>query len=181
VKASLRLASEAALPARNFNEATRDRRFFSRLAVPPPFGRPAPGNFVSRALSGPPSSPRTRPDLGARLRPIMAPGEVAEWSNAPHSKCGIGASLSGVRIPPSPPIPKCHGGCHPGLAASDTRCREDRLYSCWRLCSPPDKSKRRVLCRALLDQVNGRAGEGLVRRWKRSNGEFNIPVSRHRP
>lgn len=33
----------------------------------------------------------------------MAPGEVAEWSNAPHSKCGIGASLSGVRIPPSPP------------------------------------------------------------------------------
>jgi hypothetical protein len=34
----------------------------------------------------------------------MAPGEVAEWSNAPHSKCGIGASLSGVRIPPSPPV-----------------------------------------------------------------------------
>src|SRR6266481_342859 len=33
----------------------------------------------------------------------MAPGEVAEWLNAPHSKCGIGASLSGVRIPPSPP------------------------------------------------------------------------------
>jgi hypothetical protein len=28
---------------------------------------------------------------------------VAEWLNAPHSKCGIGASLSGVRIPPSPP------------------------------------------------------------------------------
>jgi len=23
---------------------------------------------------------------------------------APHSKCGIGASLSGVRIPPSPPV-----------------------------------------------------------------------------
>lgn len=31
-------------------------------------------------------------------------GEVAEWSNAPHSKCGIGATLSGVRISPSPPI-----------------------------------------------------------------------------
>jgi len=28
VRLSLRLASEAALPARNFNEATRDRRFF---------------------------------------------------------------------------------------------------------------------------------------------------------
>lgn len=30
-------------------------------------------------------------------------GEVAEWSNAPHSKCGIPARVSGVRIPPSPP------------------------------------------------------------------------------
>jgi hypothetical protein len=37
----------------------------------------------------------------------LVPGEVAEWSNAPHSKCGIGASLSGVRIPPSPPISAC--------------------------------------------------------------------------
>jgi hypothetical protein len=39
----------------------------------------------------------------------MAPGEVAEWSNAPHSKCGIGASLSGVRIPPSPPVRSLSG------------------------------------------------------------------------
>ena len=31
-------------------------------------------------------------------------GEVAEWLKAPHSKCGIGATLSGVRIPPSPPL-----------------------------------------------------------------------------
>jgi hypothetical protein len=31
-------------------------------------------------------------------------GEVAERLKAPHSKCGIGASLSGVRIPPSPPV-----------------------------------------------------------------------------
>jgi hypothetical protein len=35
VALSLKLASEAALPARNFNDATRDRRFFPRLAVPP--------------------------------------------------------------------------------------------------------------------------------------------------
>src|SRR3981081_1655056 len=59
-------------------------------------------------------SPRRRPCLASHPRlelgptegqilPVMAPGEVAEWSNAPHSKCGIGASLSGVRIPPSPP------------------------------------------------------------------------------
>jgi hypothetical protein len=33
-----------------------------------------------------------------------ASGEVAEWSNAPHSKCGMGGSPSGVRIPPSPPF-----------------------------------------------------------------------------
>src|SRR5258706_2815825 len=44
-----------------------------------------------------------RPTEGGRP-PQLAPGEVAEWSNAPHSKCGIGASLSGVRIPPSPPF-----------------------------------------------------------------------------
>ena len=30
-------------------------------------------------------------------------GEVAEWSIAPHSKCGVRASVPGVRIPPSPP------------------------------------------------------------------------------
>src|SRR5574339_316355 len=36
---------------------------------------------------------------------IRAPGEVAEWLKAPHSKCGILARVSGVRIPPSPPPP----------------------------------------------------------------------------
>src|SRR5262249_40033731 len=30
-------------------------------------------------------------------------GEVAEWLKAPHSKCGIRVTVSGVRIPPSPP------------------------------------------------------------------------------
>jgi hypothetical protein len=32
---SLRLVGEAALPGHNFNDATRDRRFLPRLAVPP--------------------------------------------------------------------------------------------------------------------------------------------------
>jgi hypothetical protein len=36
-------------------------------------------------------------------RLLRGSGEVAERLKAPHSKCGIGASLSGVRIPPSPP------------------------------------------------------------------------------
>ena len=30
-------------------------------------------------------------------------GEVVEWLMAPHSKCGVLARVSGVRIPPSPP------------------------------------------------------------------------------
>src|SRR5215469_7018892 len=41
----------------------------------------------------------------ARFRALARPrhGEVAEWLKAPHSKCGILARVSGVRIPPSPP------------------------------------------------------------------------------
>jgi hypothetical protein len=57
------------------------------------------GNFPRRPACLP-RHPRLE-----RPRPAR-PGEVAEWSNAPHSKCGIGASLSGVRIPPSPPVNK---------------------------------------------------------------------------
>src|ERR1700741_4741827 len=69
----------------------------------PLFPQARPAFCPGPALPGPPSSPRTRPDHDGVNRPILAPGEVAEWLNAPHSKCGIGASLSGVRIPPSPP------------------------------------------------------------------------------
>ena len=29
-------------------------------------------------------------------------GEVPEWSIGPHSKCGVRATVPGVRIPPSP-------------------------------------------------------------------------------
>jgi hypothetical protein len=95
---------------------------FPRMAVPP-FSQGLGFPWVSvREISGvgeadargqheflvpPPclvSRPRLLhgPDHGG-LGPDLAPGEVAEWLNAPHSKCGIGASLSGVRIPPSPP------------------------------------------------------------------------------
>jgi hypothetical protein len=34
---------------------------------------------------------------------LVGHGEVAEWLKAPHSKCGIRVTVSGVRIPPSPP------------------------------------------------------------------------------
>src|SRR6185437_5934039 len=44
-------------------------------------------------------------DNGSRgsLALLGPDGEVAEWSIAPHSKCGIRATVSGVQIPPSPP------------------------------------------------------------------------------
>src|SRR3984957_487578 len=46
-------------------------------------------------------------DPTARVSGVAAgPGEVAEWSIAPHSKCGVRASVPGVRIPPSPPPTK---------------------------------------------------------------------------
>ncbi len=41
----------------------------------------------------------------ARCRPsaLRPRGEVAEWSNVPHSKCGVPGRVPWVRIPPSPP------------------------------------------------------------------------------
>ena len=75
------------------------------------FGKAAPvlrlnarGNVSMRAFSlRDPVSTSPENALKAVRRLAWHLGEVAEWSNAPHSKCGIGASLSGVRIPPSPP------------------------------------------------------------------------------
>jgi hypothetical protein len=46
----------------------------------------------------------SRAPRGLVPRPRL-PGEVAERLNAPHSKCGIRVTVSGVRIPPSPPKP----------------------------------------------------------------------------
>ena len=43
-----------------------------------------------------------RPD-SAPARSGTPCGEVAERSNAPHSKCGVRATVPWVRIPPSPP------------------------------------------------------------------------------
>src|SRR3984957_18628712 len=63
------------------------------LAYRERFGKPA-FPFSDHALN-------TRATLKGRPRSC---GEVAEWLNAPHSKCGIRATVSGVRIPPSPPF-----------------------------------------------------------------------------
>ncbi len=45
---------------------------------------------------------RLRGDSIAIIKPSSI-GEVAEWSNVPDSKSGVGANLPWVRIPPSPP------------------------------------------------------------------------------
>src|SRR5678809_186846 len=48
----------------------------------------------------PPRSQTTGHPAGAIA---LSSGEVAERSNAPHSKCGLRATVTWVRIPPSPP------------------------------------------------------------------------------
>ncbi len=83
-----------------------------------------PRSWLSAASSSPITAtlehgfPRPIPACANRLRPRrqrlkallrrkapLASGEVAEWSIAPHSKCGVLARVPGVRIPPSPPAP----------------------------------------------------------------------------
>ena len=73
---------------------------------------------------------------GADLRP---PERSHSWSSALHSKCSIGATLSRVRIPPSPPKQRAgHGSafCFPILATThrkfcDRPSRSGRLTIRW--------------------------------------------------
>src|SRR5512146_2523594 len=44
-----------------------------------------------------------RPFAGRPTTPAGQAGKVAEWLKAPHSKCGVRATVPGVRIPPFPP------------------------------------------------------------------------------
>lgn len=90
-------------PEKNASNRQSDRLFPRVRAGKGQAGRNRQRIFALPALSGPPSSPINAPTTGAQLLALAPSGEVAEWLNAPHSKCGIGASLSGVRIPPSPP------------------------------------------------------------------------------
>lgn len=109
-------------------EISRRRRRGRNILVPK---RKTDLIFIPRALSGPPSSPINAPNHRGPA-PTMAPsGEVAEWLNAPHSKCGIGASLSGVRIPPSPP---------PARRSGETPIKWAVLEERLRLCVAPSWS-----------------------------------------
>jgi hypothetical protein len=78
----------------------------AREAVPPAAAcfRTACALFCRGAFPGrKPDS--TLPEYALNTPASAATGEVAEWSIAPHSKCGIRATVSGVQIPPSPPAP----------------------------------------------------------------------------
>ena len=59
---------------------------------------PAQASSLATACKSFVKRPKNR--LYSRLRRC---GEVAEWSNVPDSKSGVGATLPRVRIPPSPP------------------------------------------------------------------------------
>src|SRR5215510_9923708 len=65
--------------------------------------------YASRPLSVLSRLVRKRPLFGLFMARLDS-GEVAEWLKAPHSKCGILARVSGVRIPPSPPKDENAGG-----------------------------------------------------------------------
>jgi hypothetical protein len=66
----------------------------------------------------PRSFPAGISDFDVRPR-TQGRGEMAEWSKAPHSKCGVPVTVPRVRIPISPPI-------YLALVASCKRCNADR-------------------------------------------------------
>jgi hypothetical protein len=58
---------------------------------------------LSATLVSAPTFSYDCPRRGVPLPVFCSDGEVAEWLNVPHSKCGVRATVSWVRIPPSPP------------------------------------------------------------------------------
>ena len=89
--------------ARTFARAARQRPSNGKAACLSMNSREFPSVPAPRGLGA--CRPRCylapRPCIRARAEPR---GEVAEWSIAPHSKCGVPATVPGVRIPPSPPL-----------------------------------------------------------------------------
>ncbi len=89
--------------ARTFARAARQRPSNGKAACLSMNSREFPSVPAPRGLGA--CRPRCylapRPCIRVRAEPR---GEVAEWSIAPHSKCGVPATVPGVRIPPSPPF-----------------------------------------------------------------------------
>src|SRR5690606_39629109 len=80
-----------------------------RASVGPDFQALGPPGEATAAIAPKPLvSPRGNRYVCARAEwPTTPRGEVAEWLNAPHSKCGLLARVSGVRIPPFPDVTHC--------------------------------------------------------------------------
>src|ERR1700733_3112786 len=82
-----------------------------RLRLPRPPCRPKTG--PKRPARSPPRLDRRRESCIPAARPssllsetafiISTLGQVVEWLKAPHSKCGVRATVPRVRIPPCPP------------------------------------------------------------------------------
>jgi hypothetical protein len=119
-------------------------------------------------------------DPAARLAfPAGGPGEVAEWSIAPHSKCGVRASVPGVRIPPSPPTVSLKHLILLIILAlyshrSQARSRFYRALS-WRLSDPcPTKSTgAQVLHLYILPQRRMAAERRLLQRFRPRLNPYN--------
>ena len=91
---------------------------------------------------------RFRPRSAGPLsqRPPDGSGEVAEWSKAPHSKCGVPGRVPWVRIPPSPPTLSLHSERESIQPSSGIVCAPSRSVLATSICRRPgmDARHRRV-------------------------------------
>ena len=152
----LKLSLRANFPAKNRRDETPHRIFEAahtsmdrrsqRKATPSPPSR-EPCEAASISSTKPLVPIRHNGYVCAALeRRTTTRGEVAEWSNAPHSKCGMGASPSGVRIPPSPPFclpDTTQPNRRPALAARASRFVRDLFPALIDLSRPRGRRKCR--------------------------------------
>ncbi len=80
---------------------TRSKRFRTSRHAAVQFTADAARGDAPQGGSAPPCSAGWQSIHSLRWTAAYS-GEVAEWLKAPHSKCGIRVTVSGVRIPPSP-------------------------------------------------------------------------------
>ena len=93
--ALFRCTPDGALPPRPDPPGAALRRYGLAKSANDPVA-----DFFSRRYGSRPRDLTVREPAPKRRE---APGEVVEWSIAPHSKCGVLARVPWVRIPPSPP------------------------------------------------------------------------------
>ena len=94
-------------------------------------------------------------------------GEVPEWSIGPHSKCGVRATVPGVRIPPSP----LKSG-HPSGRINTKSCKFNDLQDFFYSCQAPKSKKTRYTASQLLTVHSTPASASSFRRSGRSTVRF---------